>query len=538
MISLPNTVSREGLGAALRPFASPALAVLALLVFGSAWAGIAFTGITGRVATIWIANAAMIVWALKGRRLDTAPVLLIGFLANLAADLASGDPLATAVSLSLCNIVEVVIVVAGLRRLGLDGRFASPRTLGAFYALAVVPAPAASALLAGLYLHLSAGAPFWASVNCWYLSDTLGLVTLVPPLMGAYLADFRSLFGRRQIRGTLLSLLPLAAVIFISLAIRDSPFAFLFFPAVLVMTLMRGIAGGVVGLVVCDLYLLVPVLSGRALMNEGGLPLQQQITVVLLFAAVISFTVALTGVTLETRRRLERDMAAALQHAKDAREEALVAKNAAEDASRTKSSFLANMSHELRTPLNAVIGFSEIMKNEMFGPMGVPRYREYAGTIHGAGSHLLELVNDVLDMAKIEAGKFEIRHERIDLAALVADCVALMGARAGAAGLELAVALPGKPIGLKADARALKQILLNLLSNAVKFTPAGGRVCVEASVRSDAAGNKVCALCVRDTGIGIPADELKRLGSPFVQLRQAPGVTRKARGWDWRWCAA
>jgi signal transduction histidine kinase len=191
----------------------------------------------------------------------------------------------------------------------------------------------------------------------------------------------------------------------------------------------------------------------------------------------------------------------------------LLAKEVAERASTAKSTFLANMSHELRTPLNAVMGFSELIKSEYFGPIGDVRYREYAGLIHGAGSHLLDLITDVLDMSKIEAGKLELNKESVATVPIIRDCVELLEERAASAGVTLRIDTVGAPRAIDADRRALKQILLNLLSNAIKFTPSGGSITIAARL-----AGTFCALSVADTGAGIAASDLHRLGHPFVQL--------------------
>lgn len=200
------------------------------------------------------------------------------------------------------------------------------------------------------------------------------------------------------------------------------------------------------------------------------------------------------------------------------------AKIRAEAANQAKSEFLANMSHELRTPLNAINGFSEIMANEMFGPLGDARYKEYAGDILNSGQHLLALINDVLDMAKIEAGKMHMRFEGIDLAEVVEDAVRLIRVRAQDAGLMLEVRTDGAP-EIEADYRAVKQILLNLMSNAVKFTPRGGTVTITA--RPDGASAR---LEVKDTGIGISAEDLERLGQPFEQVETKHARTTQGTG--------
>ncbi len=200
----------------------------------------------------------------------------------------------------------------------------------------------------------------------------------------------------------------------------------------------------------------------------------------------------------------------------------------AESANKSKSEFLANMSHELRTPLNAINGFSEIMTTEMFGPLGDPRYKEYASDIHASGQHLLALINDILDMSKIEAGKLNLKFEPVDLAEVADDAVRLVRNRAETAGLELQMDFPNLP-EIEADYRAIKQVLLNLLSNAVKFTPRGGVITVRAESRSDALGDRV-RIAVTDTGIGIAKEDLARLARPFEQVESQHSKTRQGTG--------
>jgi signal transduction histidine kinase len=200
----------------------------------------------------------------------------------------------------------------------------------------------------------------------------------------------------------------------------------------------------------------------------------------------------------------------------------LAARDVAEKSNRLKSQFLANMSHELRTPLNAILGFSEVISSETFGP-GLPRYRDYAHDIHGAGSHLLSLINDILDLSKAEAGKLELRPEKTDLNGLIEETVRLMRGRAAEQDLRLTIDLAPLPL-LMIDRLRVKQVLLNLLSNAIKFTPDGGSVTVGA--HSNAAGD--ITVRVRDTGIGIAADRLAQIFEPFRQIDSA--LSRKYQG--------
>jgi len=197
-----------------------------------------------------------------------------------------------------------------------------------------------------------------------------------------------------------------------------------------------------------------------------------------------------------------------------AHERALIeARDLAEQASRAKSRFLANMSHELRTPLNAIIGFSEVMSHEMFGPLGAPRYLEYSRLVHESGSHLLELINGILDMSKIEAGKFELSEEVFDLAEVAEAAVRFVRLPAERIGVTLKTAIAPNARRIFADKRAIKQVLVNLLSNGVKFTPRGGEVRI--GVERDAGGIEIA---VSDSGVGISKKDLERLGKPFEQV--------------------
>jgi two-component system cell cycle sensor histidine kinase PleC len=202
-----------------------------------------------------------------------------------------------------------------------------------------------------------------------------------------------------------------------------------------------------------------------------------------------------------------------------------VAMTRAEAANQAKSEFLANMSHELRTPLNAINGFSEIMAGEMFGPLGDRRYKGYAADIHQSGQHLLSLINDILDMAKIEAGKLTLHYETVSLNALCNDAIRLMRGKAMESGLTLGLVAP-EALQVEADHRGLKQVLLNLISNAVKFTPEGGAVTVTVAPH-DADHVRVS---VTDTGIGIAAADLERLAQPFEQVEGQHSKTTQGTG--------
>jgi signal transduction histidine kinase len=194
------------------------------------------------------------------------------------------------------------------------------------------------------------------------------------------------------------------------------------------------------------------------------------------------------------------------------------ARDAADLANRAKSRFLANMSHELRTPLNAIIGFSDIMRGNLFGPLGGPKYQQYVEDIHRSGAHLLRLINDLLDLAKIETGHQSMEEKPVDLAGALAQLAQLMEAPATKAGVALSLSLPPHLPDLRADPTRLRQIVLNLLSNAIKFTRSGGTVALSAACAPDGR----LRIAVADTGIGMRPEDIPRALAPFVQLEAAP----------------
>ena len=206
------------------------------------------------------------------------------------------------------------------------------------------------------------------------------------------------------------------------------------------------------------------------------------------------------------------DLRTSQQRSAELTEKYAAEKTRAEEANQAKSKFLANMSHELRTPLNAIIGFSEIMESNMFGPLGSEKYHEYCSDIRGSGQYLLEVINDILDMSKIEAGRIRLDFEDLALDSLLGEAMRVVSARAEEKQLNVTARI-SPDLQLRADRRALKQVMLNLLSNAVKFTHPGGRITVRGRVSGEC-----IVLAIADTGIGIAKDALTKLGRPFEQV--------------------
>ncbi len=203
-----------------------------------------------------------------------------------------------------------------------------------------------------------------------------------------------------------------------------------------------------------------------------------------------------------------------------------LAKEAAEAADAAKSAFLATMSHELRTPLNAILGFSEVIQKEVMGPIGTPIYRQYAEDIYKSGRHLLAIINDVLDMAKMGSGKFTLNEDNVDVDGVIQECLPMVRQSAEARGVAVtAIHTPNLPL-LWADRTRVSQILINLLSNAIKFTPGGGSVSVEARLRDDGA----FVLIVADTGIGMTQEQVSIAMQPFRQIDNSLARTYEGTG--------
>lgn len=250
------------------------------------------------------------------------------------------------------------------------------------------------------------------------------------------------------------------------------------------------------------------------------------------WAGILSSQYIITGVILAlfvlfyiflnlASRRAEKT----IEDQHDANLEMAAAKARAEAASQEKSQFLANISHELRTPLNAIIGFSEIIKDEVMGPLENAQYKNYIKDIYSSGVHLLSLINDILDYSKAEAGKLVLEFEEVDMNKVIKNSIRLVTPRAENAGVTLREELPTEHVVIRTDAKRIRQVLLNLLSNAVKFTPSGGSVTV---AMWDDVVEKVLVLEVRDTGIGIAQKDIAKAMAPFGQVDSE--LSRKYEG--------
>ena len=270
---------------------------------------------------------------------------------------------------------------------------------------------------------------------------------------------------------------------------------------------------GSITMLVCGMVPMVVLTSARYLLEGTGLDMVfAALTPIYAVHLYIDGKRFIRQLQEDMRLRFHvEDMAAAVATARD---EAMAKRYEAETANAAKSAFLANMSHELRTPLNAILGFSEIIGQQAMGPGAMERYSDYARDIHHSGTHLLSLINDLLDVAKIEAGKMEIDPRPFDPRHVMDSIGRIMGSRVAAGKLSFRVEAPADIPMLVADERALKQMLLNLVSNAVKFTPPGGHVSIVCALPQDGG----MTFCVVDDGPGITPEKLARIFQPFNQI--------------------
>jgi signal transduction histidine kinase len=311
-------------------------------------------------------------------------------------------------------------------------------------------------------------------------------------------------FGSRRPVGYVLALAltGIALLLRLWIAPQDAGIPFItFFPAVALSAILGGLWPGVLSAVLCTVlatYFFLPPFEDA---NFGVWSI-----------AVFLGDGVLVSTAIEAMHRYYRDYILAVHDLEQSRAEAEEARQTAELANRTKTDFLANMSHELRTPLNAIIGFSDTMLAETFGPLA-PKYAEYASDIHQSGQHLLALINDLLDMSAIEAGKLVLTEETFNLKQAITPCLRMIQSRAEQGGVAIVDAVPNLPPVI-ADQRRITQIVLNLMSNAVKFTPVHGAVTI--SAQTEPTGG--ITITVADTGIGMNADGVARAMLPFAQI--------------------
>jgi signal transduction histidine kinase len=357
----------------------------------------------------------------------------------------------------------------------------------------------------------------WVNLQTWIIPTTMSYVMFTPVMVLLATADRRVFLRNWRLHAAAQSVLILALAV--NLLPTGLPLLFMVPLALLLITMTCEIEGAALGLAIIQITTTAAIVSGFAPSSIAELSVGYQLYFMQVFISVLIAVMLPAAAAITERMTLRGSIQAALEREEKvnralrvSEQRALEMAQQAQSANKAKSEFLASMSHELRTPLNAILGFSEILKAELYGPLGSTKYVEYAEDVHKSGAHLLELINDVLDLSKIDAGKMELRESVFSIPDLINDAVMLIRDKAKDH-LTLEVCLEGDA-EVRADKRLTMQILINLLSNAVKFTPEGGMITVGTQ---DKPGQRL-EIFVADTGIGMDRAQMQKAFSPYGQI--------------------
>lgn len=458
-------------------------------------------------------GVALAILLIEGRA-SLWPVIITGIIGGVLAKLVFGLTLGdTAVTLGLAIASLLATYLLTRKLIGSAVEFRAWKQLLGFIAIAIGVSAVSGLAFASIYAinrHGFASASFITNGRAWWIPTSLSYVILTPVICLLATAQPGKIFAYRyRIFG---SLVLLAATLSLTFLPTETPLSFAVPLALLIVTMVSEIEGIALGLVLTQTMYTALILCGIGPGALKHMPMGLQLHYAQVFMGFLIMVLLPVAAAVTEGREL-RDRAHQINAAlRDSEKRYREMAQREQEASKAKSEFLAAMSHELRTPLNAILGFTEVIKGELYGPLGHAKYLEYAEDVHKSGVHLLDLINDVLDLSKIDAGKMELRESRFAVSELVAESVLLVRDKAKGH-VELCVTVP-EGLCVTADRRFIKQILLNLLSNAIKFTPRGGTIRVSAEHR-DGAG---LALSVRDTGIGMTSAEIATAFSHYGQI--------------------
>ncbi len=412
--------------------------------------------------------------------------------------------------------------------IGREIDFRAWRQLVRFIAIATLVG-AASGFAYAFEQHLWKPLKLSSDWQAWSISLTLSYVIFTPLIVLLATAKRSAFLGNW--RHLILGLAILAAALALNFLPLNLPLMFTIPLALLLLTMMGGIEGTALGLALTQLAVTTTTIWGHGPAPIAHLPLGYQLYFMQIFVSVMVAVMLPAAAAITERGKLRDAMEAALlreervnRALRDSERHALALADEAQRANQAKSEFLANMSHELRTPLNAILGFSEIIEAQLYGPLGHDKYKEYAGDVHRSGAHLLDLINDVLDLSKIDAGRMELRESVFPVNELMSETASLLRDKAkGHVNLEFRL---HASIAVMADRRLTKQILLNLLSNAIKFTPQGGSITLGAQEKP---GTGI-EIFVADTGIGMTEAQIEKAFSVYGQIDSRIARTHEGTG--------
>jgi signal transduction histidine kinase len=455
-------------------------------------------------------GVALAICLIYGRR-ALWPVLITGTIGGMVAKQIFGATMLDTILVpGLASASLLVTYVLARRLIGDVIEFRAWKQLVGFIAVsAAVSAVSAVPFAASGDAITSAG--FFVSWRSWWVPTTLSYVIFTPVIVILSSVDPQTMHANRHRLAGSLGLL--GAALAVTFLPTEVPLSFMIPLALLIVTMVAEIEGTALGLVMTQIIYTAVITSGIGPAALRHMPMGYQLHYAQVFQGIL-IAVLLPVAAAVTERRKLQDRETQINHAlRDSEKRYRELAERERYASNAKSEFLAGMSHELRTPLNAILGFSEVIQSELYGPLGHRKYREYAQDVYRSGAHLLDLINDVLDLSKIDAGKMELRESMFAVPDLVAETLALVGHKANAS-VELQVCMTQSLPPVTADKRLIKQILLNLLSNAVKFTPAGGTIRIEAEHLS---GEGLC-LRVSDNGIGMDQADIATAFSHYGQI--------------------
>jgi signal transduction histidine kinase len=456
------------------------------------------------------------------------PVMIAGMLGAVLAKLAVGRSLYSTLSVPCITSAALYMVYRLCQdRIGQVIDFRAWKQLVRFIAIAA----GVSTVTAMLYVleeqrhHLSV----WINLQTWIIPTTMSYVMFTPVMVLLATAEKRVFLRNWRLHAAAQSALVLALAA--NLLPTGLPLLFTVPLALLLITMTCEIEGAALGLATIQIVTTAAIVGGIAPSSIAELSMGYQLYFMQVFISVLIAVMLPAAAAITERTTLRGGIQAALEREEKvnralrvSEQRALEMAQQAQNANKAKSEFLASMSHELRTPLNAILGFSEILKAQLYGPLGSAKYVEYAGDVHKSGAHLLELINDVLDLSKIDAGKMELRESVFSIPDLIDDALMLIRDKAKDH-VSLEVRLEGDA-EVRADKRLTMQILINLLSNAVKFTPDGGMITVGTQ---DKPGQGL-EIYVADTGIGMDETQIQKAFSPYGQIDSKISRTHQGTG--------